>query len=295
MQNLLLVLKTHLLESVFLTTSRPVSVTPNTAPNIASSTSVHMFTPPSLQSQSSHASSMSTTAPGVSYVPQSQSVPYSSSEPRSFNRNRSFDNNGRRNGSNYSGNYTQVGCQICGKTNHTAYYCYHRQNLNLPPPVQYTSGTGSSQRFRDQWRSSQGYNSQGRGQQGYFPQGYQANLVSGPQPSFTPCYPEFVSGSASDFTGVPQFSAAAQFIPQHPSAQGSFLPQNSLASVSVMPQNSSATSGFVPQNLDKPGYSGSILGTPPHQIGFSPTGLSDWISPFIKHSHGFLIVGPLLM
>lgn len=28
----------------------------------------------------------------------------------------------------------KVGCQICGKSNHTAFYYYHRQNLQFQPP-----------------------------------------------------------------------------------------------------------------------------------------------------------------
>lgn len=248
------------LESVFLTTSRPVSVTPNTA----SSTSVNMFTPPSFQSQSSHVLPTSTNAPMVPHVSQSQPAP----DTRSFNRNRSFDNNGRRNGSNYPGSYAQGGCQICGKTNHIAYYCYHRQNLNLPPPVQYTSG--SSQHFRDQWRPSQGYNSHGRGQHVYFTQGHQANFVSVPQPYSTPGFSEVMSGPAYGFSGASQFNGTPQFVSQIPVGQGSFVPQNSFASASVPSQHITAPSALGPQTFDTIDSSGSLLGAPPHQVGLSP-------------------------
>ncbi|KAH7858733.1 hypothetical protein Vadar_027298 [Vaccinium darrowii] len=33
---------------------------------------------------------------------------------------------------------SKMECQICGKTNHTALYCYHRQNLQYQPPPQFS-------------------------------------------------------------------------------------------------------------------------------------------------------------
>ncbi|KAH7865590.1 hypothetical protein Vadar_008672 [Vaccinium darrowii] len=44
-----------------------------------------------------------------------------------------FNRNNRGKGVSYGSNQ-KTGCQICGKTNHTAFYCYQRQNLQYQPP-----------------------------------------------------------------------------------------------------------------------------------------------------------------
>ncbi|KAH7847857.1 hypothetical protein Vadar_030972 [Vaccinium darrowii] len=69
-------------------------------------------------------------------VPQQHQIPmYQTSGPfypTQFNRNVDTNNRGsKRDG--YGMGQNKVECQICGKTNHTAMYCYHRQNLQYQP------------------------------------------------------------------------------------------------------------------------------------------------------------------
>lgn len=72
-------------------------------------------------------------------VPQSYQVPmYQSSQasesyfPVQYNKNSST--NSHNQGSRREGfGQNKVECQICGKPNHTALYCYHRQNLQYQP------------------------------------------------------------------------------------------------------------------------------------------------------------------
>lgn len=220
--------KMSTLESVFLATPKSVPL------DSAVQTSVNMYTPSSLSTctQVSPGASSSAVIPSLPQVTQpsqatqsTQFVPYRSQDQRNFNRNRAYDNSGRRNG-----------CQICGRTNHSAYYCHHRQNMSLPPPSQFSSGQqGYSQGYvsSGQWRPSQGYQPQNRGQQGFQPQGHmvyssmspQANFVTGPAayPSFSPEHCPVPVPPTAPLPSLPPYIGDSMFY-QGPLAHQGFQP-----------------------------------------------------------------------
>jgi hypothetical protein len=89
---------------------------------------------PNSNSVSTHPSVNSTTAPDSSY----------------FNSNRGRGSQNGRRGRGRSGGgarYSNVQCQICFKTGHPAFDCWHRSNLQYQPPMnaQYQAGYGAYQ------------------------------------------------------------------------------------------------------------------------------------------------------
>ncbi|KAH7857884.1 hypothetical protein Vadar_017541 [Vaccinium darrowii] len=231
---------THL-ESVFLTTQKSSTLTSNAVPSTA-----NMYTPPSLVSSTSVIPT--STGTFVNVHPQPQYAQYPTSDNRSYNRNRSYDNSGRRNGSGWNSS----GCQICGKPNHTAYYCHHRQNFSLPPP-QFSQGS-TQQHNRGQWRPHQVYNAQGN--PGFVSPSPQANVVTSTSLGFSGSSPEMGYGSQSGVPGV-----GVQVF--HPNSDISVFSSSGVPQFNVQ-SSLSAPNAYVPQSA--PNASGSLLGsyTQPH-------------------------------
>ncbi|KAF7153899.1 hypothetical protein RHSIM_Rhsim01G0193300 [Rhododendron simsii] len=76
------------------------------------------------------------------------------------NRGMSFNggfNRGRGGRGSGFGANTRPECQICGKTNHTAFYCHHRQNLQYQPPSFVVSGPRRS--VHQSWQGNGAYQS----------------------------------------------------------------------------------------------------------------------------------------
>lgn len=80
---------------------------------------------------------------------------------QSQNRNSGYDNRGRGRNIGYG---QKNSCQICGKTNHTAFSCYQRQNLNFQPPSFVNTGSGRN--------NSQPWNGVNQNGYGGFQNGY---------------------------------------------------------------------------------------------------------------------------
>ncbi|KAH7842142.1 hypothetical protein Vadar_001947 [Vaccinium darrowii] len=80
------------------------------------------------QSSSSAQMYQNSQGPGP-YFPQQ----YYSNSNRNMSFNGGFSKGRGTRGSGFGQNQ-KPGCQICGKTNHTAFYCYHRQNMEFQPP-----------------------------------------------------------------------------------------------------------------------------------------------------------------
>lgn len=152
------------------------------------------------------------------------------------NRGMSFNggfNQGRGGQGSGFGANTRTECQICGKTNHTDFYCHHRQNLQYQPPSFVVSGPRRS--VHQSWQGNGAYQSWNGGnnpvntlpqswnsgnnmmfsrpfsgptagyQGSYAPQANMSTFNSGVHSAFYTSYPssqEFVSSSTpSGFTG----------------------------------------------------------------------------------------------
>ncbi|KAH7851232.1 hypothetical protein Vadar_008883 [Vaccinium darrowii] len=63
------------------------------------------------------------------------------------------------------GQNNKIECQICGKTNHTAFFCYNRQNLQYQPPQYSPSFQGQSSRRGQSWSGQQNSQQTWQGQQ----------------------------------------------------------------------------------------------------------------------------------
>ncbi|KAH7844680.1 hypothetical protein Vadar_030567 [Vaccinium darrowii] len=107
----------------------------------------------------------------LGHVPQYHQAPmYQNSHdtnaffPAQTSGNINFGGSHRQKGGRGSyGQNNKIECQICGKTNHTAMYCYHRQNLQYQPPSNNFSYQGQGSRRSQSWNGSQntqGWNSQ---------------------------------------------------------------------------------------------------------------------------------------
>ncbi|KAH7861629.1 hypothetical protein Vadar_028630 [Vaccinium darrowii] len=75
------------------------------------------------------------------FQPQNTQGAYYPQNAPTQNRNTGYDNRGRGRNTGYG---QRNPCQICGKSNHTAYSCYQRQNLNFQPPSFVNTGSGRS-------------------------------------------------------------------------------------------------------------------------------------------------------
>ncbi|KAH7858995.1 hypothetical protein Vadar_030253 [Vaccinium darrowii] len=165
-----------------------------------------------------------------------------------YNGNNSQNNQRSRGGRN-TGQNSKVECQICGKTNHTALYCYHRQNLQYQPYQSQSSHQPFSQ-FTGSKR------------------GPQQNWNDSNQTTGVPW-----SGS-NQATGMPMYNAG----PSRPQISvpsggcGQIFSQPD-ANVVTFPQESNVTSQFV-QNSSS-GYA-----------GFTPPGLGSIGQPRQGHSSG---------
>ncbi|KAH7841209.1 hypothetical protein Vadar_027092 [Vaccinium darrowii] len=76
--------------------------------------------------------------------------------PMQYNRNNNSGQNNRGGRKPNFGQNNKVECQICGKTNHTAMYCYHRQNLQYQPPT-YVQSSNSRRGMASNWNGSTNY------------------------------------------------------------------------------------------------------------------------------------------
>ncbi|KAH7845191.1 hypothetical protein Vadar_031949 [Vaccinium darrowii] len=150
-------------------------------------------TPVAHQRQSVESVSTSVPSGGVlGPVPQFYSVPmYQSSQPSGpyfpAQNNRGFSTGQNNRGGRGSNN--KMECQICGKTIHTALYCYHRQNHQYQPPPQFSKPKrGDSQPWNGGNQSWNGGNQPwngggnqpwngGSGNEGYVPFVSQTNHV----------------------------------------------------------------------------------------------------------------------
>lgn len=74
--------------------------------------------------------------------------------PEQSNRGYNFGQNSKGAKRNNFGPNNKVECQICGKTNHIALYCYHRQNLQYQPPSFQSSN--SRRGVYQNWNGSSG-------------------------------------------------------------------------------------------------------------------------------------------
>lgn len=73
--------------------------------------------------------------PQVYHVPMYQtSQPSGPFFPVQANRNFNVGQNSKGGKGSVFGQNNRVECKICGKNNHIAMYCYHRQNLQYQPP-----------------------------------------------------------------------------------------------------------------------------------------------------------------
>ncbi|KAH7837272.1 hypothetical protein Vadar_011858 [Vaccinium darrowii] len=95
------------------------------------------------------------TAPQFYQVPMFQN-PQASGSYFPVQTNRNFNSGQPSRGNRGSNN--KMECQICGKTNHTALYSYHRQNLQYQPPSTSTSSQYSRPRNWNGGSSNQGSN-----------------------------------------------------------------------------------------------------------------------------------------
>lgn len=169
--------------------------------------------------------------PGIAAIPVSHVPIYSSSQnqgipmyqglqgqgpyqPQQFFTNRNMNSNGGYNkgkgvkGTGFGQNQKQA-CQICGKTNHTAFYCYHRQNLQFQPPSFMTPPIGRPM-------TSQWYNG-GSVSQGQYSSANltpQANVItfSGYNGTGGPNYGPSVTPNPSDITAFSQSQSTQPFI-----------------------------------------------------------------------------------
>lgn len=134
--------------------------------------------------------------------------------PSNYNgNNRSSRSNQRYNRNQFSG--FSEGCQICGKSNHLAYSCYHRQNLAYRPPGRSgdTSGYGNSRGFGAQ----NGAVNTGQFNSSHF-------SPSGPMSGTPASYGGSHQLQGSQFSGTPQLSQNL-VVPSHtssPTAQAMF-------------------------------------------------------------------------
>ncbi|KAH7860177.1 hypothetical protein Vadar_010222 [Vaccinium darrowii] len=144
---------------------------------------------PSIQSQPSHLPVLSyppSQPPALAYqFPPQQVYPTSYNGKNINNRSNQRFNRNQSSQPHYSMTQNNSGgCQICGKTNHLAYSCYHRQNLAYRP----NNRPGGNQGFNGNHSfGNQGFNgNQGFGNQGF--SGYNGNFGRGNQGINAPSY-----------------------------------------------------------------------------------------------------------
>ncbi|KAH7836990.1 hypothetical protein Vadar_008248 [Vaccinium darrowii] len=129
-----------------------------------------------LQSNKEHCAPPSSALPRL--LPQPYQFPFPAPQqqlyPSPYSGNNRNNRNNQRNNRNLYSN--SGGCQICHKTNHLAYSCYHRQNLSYRP-------MGNSGGNFGNYRGTNGSNGYGSGNfpqsnTGNFP-GYASNVSQG--------------------------------------------------------------------------------------------------------------------
>lgn len=117
-----------------------------------------------------------------------------------YNRNQSSQRSYPPNNNNTNAPSNSGGCQICGKSNHLADSCYHRQNLSYRPPGKFgnsgynTSGNSTSFGSSNGSRGQLGYGStSGNGAQALFV----TPKVMGYYGQPSPCHGEYASAPGS--------------------------------------------------------------------------------------------------
>ncbi|KAH7840091.1 hypothetical protein Vadar_012473 [Vaccinium darrowii] len=200
-------------------------------------------------------------APQVYQVPMYQtSQPSGEFFPIQTNRNFSGGQNSRGGKGSGFGQNNKVECQICGKPNHTAMYCYHRQNLQYQP-------SSSSQFSKYKRGQNSGMSSSWNGPMNHSWNGASNGVMY--NTAYTPVISVVRQSSVGNMNVVPQNSVGNMTV----------LPQSSVGNMNVVHQNS------VPMQRSFSGNGGTIFpipntGTAGHNVSHPQANVINFSSPF---------------